>query len=117
MGNSKERHIGCEGLVTAERFLPLLFRRTTGALYRRSSRYHAYLERVEPKAALPVPAIVESLTVYLSQVLPAALVRRLGTRGLFRLARVLDRALRVIPCCVRLVYHAVRPIRRRWPRK
>lgn len=74
-----------------ERLLPLLFGRLSFAYYRKSLRYQRHRHIVGRGNTLPVPLLIDSLSIYLCRKLPARVVARLGPGGIRRTAEILER--------------------------
>jgi hypothetical protein len=89
MRSPKVRQSGGARPPYREALLPLLYRRLSFAYYSRSERYARHCARVWEQGEMPVPSLVQVLSVYLSQRLPARLVSRLGITGLRRCAKLL----------------------------
>lgn len=95
MSASDLRHSAGKGPLRRERLLPLLWRHVSLAYYRRSARHARHVQRIGSEQSLPVAPLTDLLAVYLTDRLPARLVARLGTHGIFRLAKVLRALLSV----------------------
>lgn len=76
-------------LTPRERLAPLLWRRFSLWMYRRSERFGRHRGRTSPEDVLPVPDLVDTLTVYFLDRLPARTVARIGVPGCRRRARAL----------------------------
>jgi hypothetical protein len=95
-----------------EHLWPLVWREASAAVYRRTERYRRHCELMGRQGVLPVPAFERRLAVYLSQRLPAALVVRLGPRGLLRAGQVLGRLLRAGAAVFVALFYVARWVRR-----
>lgn len=86
--------------VVRDRLWPVLARRATAAVYRRSPRYRAACARadrlVDASGMLPQPRLEEQVAVCLADRLPEAVVRALGVRGARAASRVLCFPARVL---------------------
>lgn len=103
-----------------ERLAPLLWRRLSLWMYRRSERFGRHRSRAAPNDLLPVPALVDALTVYFLDRLPARTTARIGVEGCRRRARALVSVLTFGHALVRpawlLARGAIRLARRRGER-
>lgn len=103
-----------------ERLAPLLCRRLSLWMYRRSERFGRHRSRSDLDELLPVPDLVDSLTVYFLDRLPARTVARIGEPGCRRRARALVSVLTFAHALARpawrLARGAYRLVRRRGDR-
>jgi hypothetical protein len=76
-----------------ERLLPMVFGRLSFAYYRASLRYQRHRHIVGRSNTLPVPLLIDSLSIYLCRKLPAWAVARLGPSGVRRAAEIVERTI------------------------
>ncbi len=105
----RKHQIPGQGPICRDRLLPLVYRRATLTLYRRSGKHAARRLRVGTEGILPVPSMADVWAVYLSETLPPATIMRWPPSRLFRLACGINRVCRMIYSCARLAFHIVRP--------